>query len=220
MTSCWDPLVVICPACGTDSFTRYCKKQHLYEDIVRHWLEDCGNFPITGPIDRHTVRQSQIPPRTYVTGHFANHIERHRQAVYRAMEYADYFVFDDADLLDSARPSKEEWNLVRGRGQLRFAIKFTDGAPRLGEFDIHMMQCLKFSGPMALHNCDMAMHMIRETLILQGSWTEDILTDLCMQVAYEWNGYKVPKYFYNAERANMVYHVFGVLPSPPAFRQQ
>lgn len=238
MTSCWgeypasigngvigltlsilDPLVVICPACGTDNFTRYCKKQHLYEDIVRHWLEDCGKLSITGPIDRSTVRHSQIPRSAYVTGHFVNYIERHRQAVYRAMEDADYFLFNDADLVESETPTKEEWNLVRGRGDVRLAIKFPDAAPRYGEFDHHLMQCLKFSGPMALHNCDMAMHLIRETLILQGGWTEDILTDLCMQVAYEWNGYKVPEYFYNTERANTIYHAFGVLPTPPAFRQ-
>lgn len=238
MTSCWgeysgsigngvigltmsilDPLVVICPACGTDTFTRYCKKEHLYEDIVRHWLENCGKLSIPGPIDRSTVRHTQIPQSAYVTGHFVNYIERHRQAVYRAMEDADYFLFNDADLVESEIPTKEEWNLVRGRGSIRLAIKFPDAAPRYGEFDHHLMQCLKFSGPMALHNCDMAMHLIRETLILQGCWTEDILTDLCMQVAYEWNGYKVPDYFYNTERANTIYHAFGVLPTPPAFRQ-
>ena len=71
---------------------------------------------------------------------------------------------------------------------------------------------------MAENSSNFAFHMIREALIIEGAWTEDMLTALCMQVAYEWNNYKVPEFFYNVDEVNAVYYSYGLLPAPLPFR--
>lgn len=213
--------MVICPACGPNSFTRYCCKEHLYQDIRRHWLLDCGKHSIPVPVDLETVRPSQLPRTSYITGHFSNHIERHRQAVYRAMESADYFIFDDNEQLTSDPPTKLEWQLVRGTGKVQKTISFLNDGTMLcphAFFNHHILQCLKFGGPLAENSSNMAFHMIRDFLIVEGSWTEEILTALCMQIAFEW-GYKVPEHFYNVEQVNFIYRHFGRLPMPMHFQQ-
>lgn len=212
---------MICPACGPNSFTRYCCKEHLYEDVQRHWLYDCGKLLVNGPVDKITIRPSQLPRTSYITGHFSNHIERHRQAIYRGMEPADYFIFDDDHHLSNDTPTKEEWNLVRGTGKVLKTVSFINDGTLLSPhafFNHHMLQCLKFGGPLALNSCNIAFHMIRDFLIVEGSWSEDILTTLCMQIAFEW-GYKVPEHFYNVDAVNAAYRDYGVRPLPLPFQQ-
>lgn len=137
------------------------------------------------------------------------------------MEPADYFIFDDMQHLTSDMPTKVEWNLVRGIGKVQKSISFLNDGTMLcphAFFNHHIMQCLKFGGPLAKNSSNMALHMIIDFLIVEGSWSEEMLTTLCMQIAMEW-GYKVPEHFYNVEEVNAVYRNFGGLPMPLPFKQ-
>ena len=163
-----------------------------------------------------TIRPSQLPRISYITGHFSNNIERHRQAVYLAMEPVDYFIFDNDHHLPTDTQTKEEWNAVRGTGKVLKAISFPNDGTMLcphAFFSHHVMQCLKFNDPLARNSCNMAFHMIRDFLIVEGSWSESILTTLCMQIAAEWN-YRVPPHFYNVDAVNALYRDYGVRPMP------
>ncbi|EXJ95418.1 hypothetical protein A1O1_00539 [Capronia coronata CBS 617.96] len=217
MTSCWDSLVVICPACGPESYVRYCRKEHLFEDIQRHWVMECEKARILGPIDRDTIRKSQTPTRAYVVGHRHNLVERHRQAVYRAMSESDYFIFNDVEMVDRdiARPSNEEWNAVRGTGQVVLQLVFPDDmTPQSSRrlFEHHIVQCLMYGNPLARESCLTAFHLIREALIISGNWTEQIVTYLCMQLAGEWGGFAVPEHFRNVLEVNKMWRERGLLP--------
>ncbi|EXJ89471.1 hypothetical protein A1O3_02538 [Capronia epimyces CBS 606.96] len=220
MTSCWDSAVVICPACGPESYVRYCTKEHLFEDIQRHWVMECEKAKIPGPIDQNTIQDSQIPNRSYVVCQRHNLIERHRQAVYRAMSDSDYFIFNDIDMVDPeiTQPTKEQWNAVRGTGRVVLQLVFpNDMTPqsRRRLFDRHILQCLMLGDPLAHASCMTAFQLIREALIISGNWTDEILTYLCMQLAGEWGGFKVPTSFYNVDEVNTMWRNRGLLPMMP-----
>ncbi|ETI28698.1 hypothetical protein G647_01149 [Cladophialophora carrionii CBS 160.54] len=218
MTSCWDRNVVICPACGTGSFTRYCKKQHLYEDIQRHWVLECRQNKITGPIDQDTIRPYQIPKRAYIMGQMPNLVERHRQAVYRAMDAADYFIFADLDEIDPsiAEPTPAQWNAVRGTGKLAVQVKL-ELTESLGcesrLFTYHIQRILAVGRPAALDSCHRALSMIRNALVRSGNWTEEVLTYLCMQLPGEWGGYRVPDSYWNVAEVNALWNIHRTLPA-------
>ncbi|KAH0841316.1 hypothetical protein FOPE_06114 [Fonsecaea pedrosoi] len=216
MTSCWDCAVVICPACGTDSFTRYCRKQHLYDDIQRHWALECGRNKIKGPIDRNTIRPKQLPKRPYTFGQYHDMVERHRQAVYRAMEDADFFIFNDVEMLDDSivQPTQEQWNSVRGTGAAVLQIIFPDDMTPHSDrqvFNYHIQRILSVGKPLAEDSCMRAMEMIRSALVMSGSWREEVLTYLCMQLTGEWGNFKVPERFYNVEQVNGMWQMHRVL---------
>ncbi|KIW77690.1 hypothetical protein Z517_07523 [Fonsecaea pedrosoi CBS 271.37] len=216
MTSCWDCAVVICPACGTDSFTRYCRKQHLYDDIQRHWAMECGRNKIKGPIDRNTIRPKQLPKRPYTFGQYHDMVERHRQAVYRAMEDADFFIFNDVEMLDDSivQPTQEQWNSVRGTGAAVLQIIFPDDMTPHSDrqvFNYHIQRILSVGKPLAEDSCMRAMEMIRSALVMSGSWREEVLTYLCMQLTGEWGNFKVPERFYNVEQVNGMWQMHRVL---------
>ncbi|EXJ65704.1 uncharacterized protein A1O5_11231 [Cladophialophora psammophila CBS 110553] len=217
MTSCWDSAVVICPACGTDSFTRYCRKQHLYGDLQRHWVMECGRNTIAGPIDRDTIRARQLPQRPYVRGQYHNIVERHRQAVYRAMEDADYFIFKDIEMLDESivQPTQQQWNSVRGTGEVALQIIFPDDMTPQSDkqlFNYHIQRILSVGKPLAGDSCMRALEMIRSALVMSGSWTEEALTYLCIQLTGEWGDFKVPERFYNVEEVNTMWQMHYLLP--------
>ncbi|KIX97204.1 uncharacterized protein Z520_07318 [Fonsecaea multimorphosa CBS 102226] len=217
MTSCWDCAVMICPACGTDSFTRYCRKQHLYDDIQRHWAVECGRNKINGPIDRDTIRPRQIPKRPYIFGQYHDIVERHRQAVYRAMEDADYFIFNDVKMLDSGivHPTQEQWNSVRGTGEAVFQIVFPDDMTPHSDrqiFNYHIQRILSLGKPLAEESCVRALEMIRSALVMTGSWTVEILSYLCMQLPGEWGNFKIPERFYNVIEVNAMWQMHRALP--------
>ncbi|OAP59686.1 hypothetical protein AYL99_06984 [Fonsecaea erecta] len=216
MTSCWDCAVVICPACGTDSFTRYCRKQHLYDDLQRHWVAECRRNKINGPIDRDTIRAKQLPKRPYVVGQYHNIVERHRQAVYRAMEDADYFIFNDVEMLDDSvvQPTQEQWNSVRGTGEPVLQIVFPDDMTPYSDrqvFNYHIQLILTVGKPLAEDSCLKALEMIRSALVMSGSWTEEILTYLCMQLTGEWGNFKVPGRFYDVAEVNAMWQRHHIL---------
>lgn len=220
MTSCWDYSVVICPGCGPNSYVRYCSRQHLYDDIQYHWAYHCGRHCITGTIERTTIRPHQNPHRPYVISRGFNSVERHRQAVYRSLEPGDFFLFDDAGLLkpDFIEPTLEQWNLKRGTGpcvfQLFFPNDMTDQSRRK-VFNSNIFECLGVGTPRARKSCISALHLIRESLILTGNWTEQMLDLLCLQLGGEWGGFKVPESFYNVKEANLAWHRQNMLPPTP-----
>lgn len=216
-----DHAVVICPACGPESYVRYCTKEHLFDDIQRHWLEECGKAQVKGPVDQDTVRESQKPKRPYIVSQRHNIVERHRQAVYRAMTDSDYFIFNDIDMVDNSicEPTREEYNLVRGTGEVVLQLVVPDdGTPasRRRLFEHHILQCLMFGSPLAYDSCVMAFQLIRESLIIADNWTEEVLTYLCMQVAPEWGNFVVPAAFFNVEAVNTLWREHGLLPVLPA----
>ena len=220
MTSCWDYAVVICPGCGPHSYVRYCSKQHLYDDLQYHWLYHCGQHEITDPIDRSTIRPHQDLIRPYVVNNGHNLIERHRQAVYRSMEEGDFFIFDDAGVLgaDFVEPTKEQWNTTRGTGPYVFQLIFPDDLTiqsRRLQFDYDIYMCLKFGAPFALDSCMTAVRLIRGSLILTANWTDKILDLLCLQLAGEWGGFRIPMCFYNVEEANDLWQTQGLLSQSP-----
>ncbi|CAG7937492.1 unnamed protein product [Penicillium olsonii] len=94
-----DGSTVICPACGPFSLVRYCGKQHLWEDVLDHWIR-CRCYPLL-----HKFGISSIPKEIFMgppilhNFHQWDRPERHRQAVWfsSAASYGDYFVFMNND---------------------------------------------------------------------------------------------------------------------------
>ncbi|KIW15738.1 hypothetical protein PV08_05788 [Exophiala spinifera] len=220
MTSCWDYSVVICPGCGPNSYVRYCSRQHLYDDIQYHWVYHCGRHRITDNIERTTIRPHQNPHRPYALGKGFNSVERHRQAVYRSLEPGDFFLFDDVGLLkpDFIEPTPEQWYLMRGTGPCVFQLFFPDdmtNESRRNVFNTTILECLGVGFPRAEKSCLTALHLVRESFILTGNWTEQMLNLLCLQLAGEWGGFKVPESFYNVKAANLAWRRHRILPPTP-----
>ncbi|PYH45284.1 uncharacterized protein BP01DRAFT_398769 [Aspergillus saccharolyticus JOP 1030-1] len=121
----WDGATVICPGCGPFSETRYCSREHLLEGIKAHW-----------PVCRqqvfvHPCRESTIPsdvragPPMIPCLHNYDMPERHRQAVYFAMNtrQGDYFIFSDwADYSRAGFPADNV--LLRCSKRLVYTVRF------------------------------------------------------------------------------------------------
>jgi hypothetical protein len=135
------------------------------------------------------------------------------------MEDADYFIFNDIDMVDNSISdvTREDWNAVRGTGAVVMQIVFPHdmtAQSRRYLFTYHILQCLMFGDPFGHGSCVAAFHLIREALILSGNWTEEILTYLCLQVAGEWGDFK--ESFCNVVEDNRMWQAEGVLPDMPA----
>ncbi|KAA8648724.1 uncharacterized protein ATNIH1004_004609 [Aspergillus tanneri] len=123
----WDGETVICPRCGPYSETRYCCKEHLFEDIKWHWLY-CGQVTF-----EHPCRESSIP-RTVRSGpplvpclHPYDTPERHRQAVHFSANArrGDYFIFSDwADFVEAGFPENNA--SVRCSHKIVYVVRFDD----------------------------------------------------------------------------------------------
>ena len=89
----------ICPACGQRSKVRYCSKTCLYKDLRRHFFGECGRSSVGAVVDQTSLDDANKPVRPYLrhaSSEMVNTVERHRQAVYFAMEEeGEYFIFDD-----------------------------------------------------------------------------------------------------------------------------
>lgn len=213
-----DLRTVICPACTAYSFTRYCNKEHLYEDMQRHWAMECGTNFIPMLVERNTIRPSQFPKRPYTKALMPNMLERHRQAVYRAFEDEDYFIFADLEQIDRSivEPTRVQWNSVRGMGKVALRLRFADDSSNQSEkqhFNYHIQRALslgKAGG--AEDSCLRALTMIRNLLVKSGAWREEIITYLCMQVAGEWGNFKVPEYLCDVTLVIANWNVNGLLP--------
>ncbi|KAJ9498982.1 hypothetical protein H2202_005659 [Exophiala xenobiotica] len=85
----------------------------------------------------------------------------------------------------------------------------------LDHFNKHIYMCLKFGAPFAIDSCMTALRIIRESLILTANWTDKTLEVLCLQLAGEWGGFRVPERFYNVEETNALWQKHGMLTQPP-----
>ncbi|KAL4808378.1 hypothetical protein BDV18DRAFT_158479 [Aspergillus unguis] len=127
----WDGATVICPKCGPYSETRYCSREHLFQDIKRHWPV-CGN-----DVFKHPCKESTIPRDVREASplvpclHGYDTPERFRQAVHFTMNHreGDYFIFSDWEDLAAAKFPKE--NLKhRCSSKIIHVVKFEDGEKR------------------------------------------------------------------------------------------
>lgn len=172
-----------------------------------------------GPVDQDTIRPHQALKRPYIINPMYNLVERHRQAVYRSMEDADYFVFDDVETLgpEIAEPTEQEWNSVRGTGVVVAQVVFPDEGSRSEKhtFDGHMLRILAQGAPLHYNTCIKALQMLQIAMIKSGDWTEDNLTYLCMQVYGEWGNFKIPQNFYDVAQVNQLYSSLRILPPMP-----
>ncbi len=147
-----------------------------------------------------------------------NILERHRQAVYRAMEDEDYFIFADLEQIDSriAEPTWMHWNSVRGTGKLALRLRFADDGSNQSEkqhFSYHVQRALslgKAGG--AEDSCLRAFSMMRNLLIRSGVWREEIVTYICMQVVGEWSNFKVPEHLCDVALVTANWSANGLLP--------
>jgi hypothetical protein len=194
---------VACPACTVNSLVRYCSKEHLYLDIRCHFLNHCGQYSDLS-LDRTTTQRLRArQPRPYIalnpTVNIAT-IERHRQAVYFAMEgdgSGDYFIFADVATLGTVKKyTPQLLESCRGMGQLVASIKFSDN-----DLDDNrklmlrnlVCRCLMMgaSNEQGARYCIDLAAMIRQELIHQDKWDDDMITYLCMCMKQEF-AFQIP----------------------------
>ncbi|ETN37799.1 uncharacterized protein HMPREF1541_07422 [Cyphellophora europaea CBS 101466] len=205
-TSAFDGKSVACPACGPNSLVRYCSKEHMYADTRLHFLYYCGRFPVFEPIDQNTLAPARArQPRPYLRptpGANLHTIEHHRQAVYFAMEgdnSGDYFIFDDIHLLrEIDTPTLDQVGSCRGKGDLVARIVPPENEDvhdhRKQRFRLLVVRCLNSgaSNEQGLKDCIDLAAMIRQDLVNRGSWSEDMITYLTMQMKQEF-GFQLPE---------------------------
>lgn len=189
----------ICPACGPRSMVRYCSRACLYKDVRRHFFGECRQLSIQGPIDLTSLNAANNNVRPYIRPAFhalVNTIERHRQAVWFAMESeGEYWIFDDVeecgDLLSTREPTKEEYQEVRGLGNCVTAI--FPPAANVDQFRSALITAMSY-GPNNVENrayCEALVGMIIRMLQAHGDWDTQMCNYLCTQVGFE-IGYQVP----------------------------
>lgn len=129
---------VICPRCGPLSLNRYCSRGHLLGDVRRHFAQggECLRRPNhLAYIDEQFFIHSELSrPFIQVSNPMYDSLERHRQAIYRSYPLydatvADYFIFNDADLISVAMASGTNFSLellqvYRGKGTVAAYVQF------------------------------------------------------------------------------------------------
>ena len=186
----------ICPACGQRSKVRYCCKTCLYKDIRRHFLSECGQLEIDGEIDKTTLDDANKPARTYFrhgTAEMVNTVERHRQAVYFAMEAeGEYFIFDDMEECASSNPTKEEVQEVRGTGQCVHGVKIRDQKTRQ-MVRRSVLNALSWgtTNQHSIAHCEALAQAVILDLKAREEWDQQMCTYLCMQMGFEFQ-YQIP----------------------------
>jgi hypothetical protein len=204
VTSPDDGATVACPACGVNSSVRYCSKAHLYEDIRVHYLHHCCRFPVEIKDKSLTAPLLLRQPRPYfvnVPGTNIGTIEHHRQAVYYAMEGnggGDYFIFADIAVLGSIlKPSEQQLLRCRGTGKLvaRVHIPNNDDThdTRRQRLQWLAVRCLMRGASCiaSARDCIDLATIIRQELINQEKWDDDIITYLAMGFKQEF-GMQLP----------------------------
>ncbi|KAL2866600.1 uncharacterized protein BJX67DRAFT_133002 [Aspergillus lucknowensis] len=159
----WDGATVICPRCGPYSESRYCSREHLFEDVKMHWIS-CGQN-----VFRHPCRESSIPksvrdgPQLIPCLHPYDTPERHRQAVYFNMNSraGDYFLFSDwTDMVEAGFPDD---NLaLRCSSRIIHVVKFTEPVEK-DRFRRVLAACL-FVTPESPDLADYLFRLIRDNL--------------------------------------------------------
>ncbi|RDW60480.1 uncharacterized protein DSM5745_10938 [Aspergillus mulundensis] len=133
----WDDVSRICPKCGPFSTLRYCSREHLLQDVKKHW-ERCGTYTFEHPCKESTVADSiRLGPPLIPCLYGYDMLERHRQAVHFNMNHrkGDYFIFSDwADMvrknLHEKPDSDERKTKVRCSSDIIHVVKFDDPEER------------------------------------------------------------------------------------------
>ena len=104
----WVGSSVTCPRCGPFSETRYCTKEHLYDDVKAHWLI-CGQVAFEHPcLETSVPMEFREGPPLIPSRHKWDNPERHRQAVYHATsKNSDYVIFADWEQLAAAKQPQD-----------------------------------------------------------------------------------------------------------------
>ena len=179
-----------CPACGPRSKVRYCTKTCLYKDIRRHFLNECGQLSIEGGIDESTLDDANKPVRPYLrhgTEEMVNTVERHRQAVYFAIEQeGEYFIFDDVEECESDSPTAEAVQDVRGTGKCVYPVFVSDKTTK-EYFRRSLMNALTWgtTNEGSTKHCEVLAGMVILDLKAHGEWDQQMCTYLCMQMGFE-----------------------------------
>jgi hypothetical protein len=187
----------ICPACGPRSKVRYCSKACLYLDIRRHFFNECGTLTIEGEIDETGLDDSNKNVRPYIrhsTHELVNTGERHRQAVYFAMESeGEYFIFDDVEeaYKYSDDPSREQCQEARGMGRLVYTVVAPDERTRRNCNGALGHSLSRGANGMFIRDCATLAGLIIKDLQGRGEYSVQMCTYLCMQLGFE-TGYQVP----------------------------
>jgi hypothetical protein len=120
-----------------------------------------------------------------------NTVERHRQAVWWAMEErGEYYLFDDVEMCESTNPSTEEVQEVRGRGEMIYALELQQTAMR-PMIRRDFMCVLSWGATRHPIECERLARVVIMDMQARGYWDAQTCTDLCMQMGFE-SGYQVP----------------------------
>ena len=175
-----------CPNCGPFSAVRYCSKDHLYEDLRRHYVAECRACTTNITPSASSLGLTTLPIRPYLhpgPGIIPT-IERHRQAVYYSTEeHISYHVFDD--LSAASVLLRPQIIAARGTGTLLHSVTFHD--PSLSYFGLWVARYLVYGATTleAQEMCERMMVLVRRKCMDDGMWDEEFVTRLCMQVGCE-----------------------------------
>ncbi|KAL4908193.1 hypothetical protein BDW74DRAFT_174886 [Aspergillus multicolor] len=133
----WDNVSKICPRCGPFSEVRYCSREHLLEDIKKHW-ETCGTYTFQHRCKVSTLPRDVLESPPLIPCLYAYDMpERHRQAVHFNMNHrhGDYFIFSDwRDMVKekvSGRPDTDAVKTaLRCSPDILHVVKFDDPEAR------------------------------------------------------------------------------------------
>ena len=199
LPSCGQPCLTttssthICPNCGPSSAVRYCSKQHLYEDLRRHYLTECRPSAMIAMPSTTLLGLTTLPLRPYLHPSLGitPTIERHRQAVYYSTEERiSYHLFDD--LSAASVLLRPQIVAARGTGTLLHSVSFHD--PSLSYFGLWVARYLVYGATTleAQEMCERMMVLVRRKCMDDGMWDEEVVTRLCIQVGYE-VGWSLPE---------------------------
>jgi hypothetical protein len=196
-----NPKTTACPACLIKGrMTCYCCKGHLYVHVRAHFDQVCATGIIEHGADKTDLNALRLrQERPYLNpGPQApiTTIERHRQALYFAMESAehgDYFIFDDhASFFElDGPPAPDLVNFIRGRGQLIAAIKERDNESendsRKQKFRNLVVRCLTFGATnmQGRMDCTDLAAVTKQILMRDEVLDEAMMTHLICQMRNE-----------------------------------
>ena len=180
------PSTHTCPNCGPFTPIRYCSKQHLYEDLRRHYTTECRPCTTSITPSASSIGLTTLPLRPYLhpVAGITPTIERHRQAVYYSTEAnISYHLFDDFS--EASLLLRPQIQAARGTGNVLHSVTFHD--PSLSYFGLWVARYLVY-GATTLENkemCERMMVLVRRKCMDDGVWDEELVTRLCTQVGFE-----------------------------------
>jgi hypothetical protein len=196
-----EPKTTACPACLIKGrITCYCCKAHLYVHVRTHFDQVCATGVVEQSADETDLNALRLKqarpylnpgPQAPVTT-----IERHRQALFFAMEspeHGDYFIFDDhAPLFElDGPPAPDLVKFIRGRGKMIAAIKESEndseGDNRKQKFRNLVARCLTFGATnmQGKMDCTDLAVATKQILMRDDILDENMMTHLICQMRQE-----------------------------------